>query len=325
MALGRLIVGWLVMFFCGVVSADDLRINQIQFVGSHNSYKQAMSGVYRTMLGLVDADAAKSLDYQHVPLTEQLDLGLRKLELDVFYQPEQGTFPVGHIQVIDMNTHCATLRECLERLEQWSKANPSHAPIWISFNAKDQKIGWLPDPTVFDAVAFTAMDRVLEETLGLRLIRPAQVKKPTVSQPDWPLLADAMGKFVLILDEGGSKRQHYLDGWQGRPMFVNVDPDHAAAAIMIVNDPINDFERIQTLVKSGFMVRTRADANTLEARANDTRRRAAALASGAQAISTDYYLVQNPFANDYRVAIEGGLRCNPLTAPAECQAEWLAQ
>ena len=36
----------------------EIRINQIQFVGSHNSYKLAMSGFFQTMLGLIDSDAA---------------------------------------------------------------------------------------------------------------------------------------------------------------------------------------------------------------------------------------------------------------------------
>ena len=58
------------------------------------------------------------------------------------------------------------------------------------------------------------------------------------------------------------------------------------------------------------MVRTRADADTVEAREGLTQRRDRAFASGAQAISTDYYLEANPFATDYRVQPE--LRCNPL-------------
>ena len=66
----------------------EVRINQIQFVGSHNSYKLAMSGLHQTVLGLVDADDALALDYQHMLLHDQLDLGLRKLELDVFYQSQ---------------------------------------------------------------------------------------------------------------------------------------------------------------------------------------------------------------------------------------------
>ena len=303
----------------------EMRINQIQFVGSHNSYKLAMSGFYQTMLGLIDSDAALALDYQHVPLRDQLDLGLRKLELDVFYRPQSQTFPVGHIQVIDMNSHCPTLRACLVQLMQWSDAHPAHTPIWIGFNAKDQQIGWLPDPTPFDARAFAAMDTVLEEMLGPRLIRPVQVKPQGFGAPSWPTFNEAKGKFLLILDEGGPKREMYLENWRQRPMFTTVGPEHAAAAVMVVNDPLQNFERIRVLVRDGYMVRTRADANTLEARVNDTNRLQAAFASGAQAVSTDFYLPSNPFGNDYRVWIDGGERCNPVSGPSECNLENLVQ
>lgn len=316
-----LMLGCALFFGCSGIVRAELRINHLQFVGSHNSYKQPMSGVYYTLLNLLDENAAKALQYSHEPLHRQLDLGLRKLELDVFYQgPSQG-FVIGHVQVIDMNSHCSSLRDCLGQLLQWSEANPTHAPIWISFNAKDQSIGWLPDPQRFDAAAFAAMDQAIEDVLGPRLIRPAQVKPEATEQPVWPSLTDARGKFLLILDEGGAKRDLYQDQWLRRPMFVNQAASHPAAAVMIVNDPIAEGPRIRQLVSDGFMVRTRADADTLEARQNDTRRRDAAFASGAQAISTDYYLPTNLFGNDYRVTIAGGLRCNPVNAPTECEAE----
>lgn len=302
-----------------------VRINQIQFVGSHNSYKQAMPAVYLGLLGLLDADAAKALDYQQIPLEQQLDLGLRKLELDIFYEDKPAKFPVGHVQVIDMNSHCATLRECLSRLLAWSERHPTHAPIWISFNAKDQPIRWLPKPTPFDAKAFDAMDEVIEAVLGPRLIRPAQVKSPGQSVPSWPTLSDARGKFLLILDETGSKRDIYSADWSARPMFINVNTGHAAAAIMIVNDPLVASDRITRLVQAGYMVRTRADANTEEARVNDTRRRDAAFASGAQAISTDYYLPAELFGNDYQVTILGGIRCNPVTGTPSCENDGLSE
>ena len=312
---------WLALLFTPFSAHAEVRINEIQFVGSHNSYKGRMPSFYRTVLGLIDADAALALDYQHVPLHDQLNLGLRKLELDVFYRPQSQTFPVGHVQVIDMNSHCRTLRTCLAQLVQWSDANPEHAPIWIGFNAKDQQIGWLPDPTPFDARAFAGMDTVLEEMLGSRLIRPGDVKFQEAGAPNWPTLNDARGKFLLILDEGGQKRETYLEGWRQRPMFTTVEPEHPAAAVMIVNDPLRDFERIRALVRDGYMVRTRADANTLEARVNDTNRRQAAFASGAQAVSTDYYSPSNPFGNDYRVWIVGGVRCNPVAGPLVCNLE----
>ena len=315
----RVLGAWLLAFFASVSGhASDLHINHIQFVGSHNSYKQAMSGGYRALLGLINEEAAKALDYEHPPLQQQLDAGLRKLELDVFYQADPAKFPVGHVQVIDMNSHCTTLRQCLTGLARWSDANPNHEPIWVSFNAKDQKISWLPDPTPFDDSAFRAMDRVVERALGERLIRPQDVRPVDSTKPVWPRLDQARGKFLLILDEGGAKRDLYAGDWRSRPMFVNVGPDHPGAAVMIVNDPVADFQRIQTLVNAGFMVRTRADADTREARINDAQRRQAAFASGAQAISTDYYLPTNPFGNAYRVHVSGAIQCNPVTAPQGC-------
>ena len=45
---------------------------------------------------------------------------------------------------------------------------------------------------------------------------------------------------------------------------------------------------IDALVKQGYLVRTRSDENTEQARTDDTTRRDLALSSGAQMISTDY-------------------------------------
>ena len=304
---------WLILalLLTSVGCAAPLRINQIQFVGSHNSYKKAMLAEHAAMLEAQNPEAARSLAYEHVDLHTQLDLGLRKLELDVFYDAASGRFVVGHVQMIDMQSHCPDLRTCLADVRAWSEAHPRHVPIWIGFNAKDQVIDGLPVPDTFDARAFARFDRILEEMLGDVLIRPDDVVGL-----NWPSLEDARGKFLLVLDEGGEKRDLYLNGWRDRPMFTNGPVGHAAAAVHIVNDPIIDGEQIRTLVEAGYLVRTRADADTVEARSGDDRRRAAAFASGAQAVSTDYYLDTNPFGTDYRV--QPVLQCNPRTAPAEC-------
>ncbi len=297
----------------GVADSGSLKINQIQFVGSHNSYKQAMSPLIHKALYLLDAEISESLEYWHVPLAEQLDLGLRKLEIDLFYDPSSQSFPVGHAQLIDMNTHCGELVLCLQQVREWSQRNPRHVPIWISFNLKDSLITGLPDPRPFTPVALELLDERLLAVMGSQLIRPADVQGL-----NWPSLEQARGKVLLILDEGGVKRDWYYEGWQSRPMFANAPAGHPAAAVMIINDPLKDFERIQRLVKAGYLVRSRADADTREARANDTRRRDQAFASGAQAISTDYYLPATHFGNDYQVAIEGNVRCNPILIPEPC-------
>ena len=290
-----------------------ISINQIQFVGSHNSYKRAMPDSFVKQLMKVNPNLLESLDYEHIPLGDQLDLGIRKLELDIFYLADDERFSVGHVQQIDMSSNCLTLRICLTQIISWSEDNPTHSPIWISFNAKDNYILGLPTPEIFTPEAFLLLDSIFEEMLGEKIIRPKDIVNL-----QWPLLEEAKGKFILILDEGGTKRDIYHDGWQHRPMFTNSPEGHPAAAIMIINDPIGDFDKIQRLVKAGYMVRTRADADTREARENDTRRKAAAFASGAQAVSTDYYLPAIHFGNEYQVNLPEPVQCNPITAPENC-------
>ena len=92
-------------------------------------------------------------------------------------------------------------------------------------------------------------------------------------------------------------RDRYLEGHpalRDRVMFASVAPEDPAAAWFKINDPIKDFDRIQRLVREGFLVRTRADADTRQARANDVTQRDKALASGAQFISTDYRRARSP-------------------------------
>ena len=297
----------------GAGEASHLGIQQIQFVGSHNSYKRAMDREHFIALEKRNPQAARSLEYSHIPLVEQLNLGLRKLELDVF---NTARFTVGHVQDIDMNSHCTPLEDCLRQIVQWSDANPQHVPLWISINAKDQQIDGLSPVTAFGATAFARLDAVLNAVLAHRLLRPHEVKQPGLP-PTWPAVDAARGKVIVILDEGGAKREIYLQNWLHRPMFTTVGMDHPAAAIFVINDPINRFDEIRAAVRAGYMVRTRADADTHEARANDTRRRTAAFASGAHAVSTDYYLPAESVGSDYQVPVS--VRCNPVSAPADCR------
>ena len=92
---------------------------------------------------------------------------------------------------------------------------------------------------------------------------------------------------------------------------------------MKVNDPVNAQQRIQRLVKAGFIVRTRADADTQQARRSDVRRRDLALSSGAQFVSTDYP-ESDPRLSDYRVQLPGGIvaRANPVSGARLRAGEW---
>lgn len=103
-------------------------------------------------------------------------------------------------------------------------------------------------------------------------------------------------------------------------MFVNtVSLDAPHAAYVTINEPQEKRAAIETAVRAGMIVRTRADADTKEARSGDTSRRDVAFASGAQYISTDYYLPRTAWS-DYKVVLPGSdaVRCNPARQPAVC-------
>jgi len=328
-ALSRLSICCWILLAAGFASAaEPLRLNDIQVIGSHNSYKLAMAPANFAALEAARPAIARTLDYAHLPLPEQLDLGVRGLELDVYYDPdgslfpgraESGSrFPVLHVQNLDDRSSCASLVACLRELRGFSEQHPRHLPIFITFNAKDAPVEWpgAVVPLAFDEDAWQALDAELLAVLGSRLITPAEVF--AAGERTWPLLDQARGRFVTVLDETGDKRRSYASRWRERAMFADLDEGEPGAAILIVNEPIAQFARIQDLVAAGYIVRTRADADTLEARSGVTTRRDAAFASGAQLVSTDYYLPATRFGTGYVVALPAPGRCNPVRRPDGC-------
>lgn len=343
-AAGGIVAALLLCPGASHAASADLYLNDIQLLGSHNSYKRPMVPERMAALREADPAIAESLDYGHVPLAEQLELGLRVLELDVFYDPggelfgrhesEDGavsSFPVMHVQNLDDRSDCPNLLECLLVLVRWSQSHPGHLPLFVSFNAKDDVIdrpGFVR-PKPFDDAAWDAFDRELRAMLDERLLTPADVFDGL--RLAWPKLDDARGRFVTILDEGGDKRRRYASRWRDRAMFTTLPEGEDGAAILFVNDPLAGFDRIRELVRAGYLVRTRADADTREAREGTFERRDAAFASGAQLISTDYYLPPamdserpgggaNPFGTGYQVQMPGGgiARCNPVRVSETC-------
>ena len=113
----------------------------------------------------------------------------------------------------------------------------------------------------------------------------------------------------------------YLEGHpglRGRVLFTNATPGDPDAAFVMENH--GSAARISSLVREGYLVRTRADANPGKAQMEDTRRRDEALESGAQIVSTDYPQFEVANRWGYFVALPNGLpaRCNPVIRPPRC-------
>ena len=323
-----------------------LALSSIQMIGSHNSYKKAMPANVMTLLEWAEPAVAQGLDYSHIPIEEQLALGLRVFEIDVFHDPEGERYsrPLGrwlhpltpafneweqaqldapglkvlHIQDIDYQSHCLTFRKCLETFRDFSDAHPEHLPIFISLNLKTAPIE-LPgstNPLPFDKAGYLNLHHDLELALGLEnLVTPGEVQKDSRSIRErittfgWPDLSELRGRFIFLIDEPVRKTAGYLEHFEKdeRLLFLSVPSDHDQAAILVMNDPLKAFDDIKARVAEGFLVRTRADADTVEARAGDYSRMRAAFNSGAHFISTDYYVPDERLESNYRVRFpEGG-------------------
>ncbi len=335
---------WLPLLLAAASPEEPIRINDLMTIGTHNSYKQAMPPEHMARLREQDAKSADALDYAHRSLVEQLGAGARQLEFDIWYDPRGGLyaegssdpamlrpgFKVQHIAGFDDRTSCATLVQCLTIVRDWSDAHRGHIPILLMFNTKDN--GELIKGEAFTAAAYDALDAEVRSVLAPgKLIVPDDVQgdyptlRDAVQANNWPALEASRGKFLFALDEIPAKVALYRGtrtSLEGRVFFVNIDENSPAAAYLTLNEPIGDAARIARAVEANFLVRTRADANTREARANDTRPREAAFHSGAHYISTDYLWPDTRFPGAYRVKMPGAAvaLCNPVRRPQGCGA-----
>lgn len=350
---------------------DAVRINELQVIGSHNSYHLAQEGGIATALSGLAPDFWSELDYSHLPLTEQLEEhGIRQFELDVFADPDGGLFAnraaleivgedpasglpeldepgfkVLHIQDFDFGTTCLTFVACLEEIEAWSTANPSHAPIMIMVETKTQTIeegaeslgidlsqfdvDWA-QPLDMTSELFADLEGEVLSVLGEdQIITPDDVRgeyetlHEAVGAEGWPTLGDARGKVIFsLVDTGASADVYRADSpaLEGRLFFTSATAGEPDAAFVRVDDPIVDADALADALAAGYLVRTRSDVPTVEAQSGDTTRRDAALASGAQYVSTDFYVDRPDFEAEYVVELPGGaiVRCSPASASETC-------
>jgi hypothetical protein len=336
---------------CTRAAVDALKMNDLQTIGTHNSYKMAIAPLEMANVRARNPNAAITLDYSHLPLTEQLNDGARELELDFVYDPKGGryTTPLGrkmapgttpydlspmskpgmkvlHVPDIDYRSVCPLLADCFKEVRAWSRAHPDHVPILIIFNLKQDQLkvpGAVP-LLPFDAAAMDAVDAEIRSVFKPgEIITPDMVQgkhktlREAVLAGAWPTLKRARGKIMLAMDEDPAVVAVYRGqrkSLEGRMMFVNIDEASPAAGYITLNEPIKEHDRIQAAVKSGLIVRTRADADTFEARKNDTAPREAAYTSGAQYVSTDYRHPDARFGNNYEVRLPDGIiaRVNPV-------------
>jgi hypothetical protein len=311
---------------CTRAAVDALPMNALQAIGTHNSYKMAIAPNEMAAIRAINPKEADGIDYSHPPLTHQLGAGARQLEIDIVYDPDTGLYAsppgykmagdkaapydfspyrqpglkVAHEPSVDYRVTCPLFTQCLKEVRAWSQAHRDHVPILILLNLKEGGIampGAIKAP-VFDAKAMDLIDAEIRSVFPeAELITPDKVQgkhatlREAVADGGWPRLKEARGKVMIALDCPPAQVARYRGErkvLEGRAAFVNIDENSPAAGYITLNEPKEQSARIAAAVKAGIIVRTRADADTREARVNDTSRQVAAFASGAQYISTDY-------------------------------------
>ena len=327
-------------------------MTDIQIIGSHNSYHAGLAPSEMAYLKKVNVKLAESLDYSHPPILEQLQLGVRKFEFDIFSDTKGGLFAdpaapklaakeglpadppydstgkmrkpgfkVIHVQDLDYRSSCQPFTECLTILRDWSKAHPRHLPVYVLIETKtgNPRPAFMVTPEPVTAETLDLLDREIQSVFELKhLITPDVVRgssatlEAAVLSRGWPMLEAARGKIVFLFDQE-SVTPLYATGrpsLEGRMIFTNAKPGSPDAAFVKMNDALSP--QISELVKKGYLVRTMSDGGAVAIRANDTKRRDAALSSGAQIVSTDYYFSKKADSG-YSVEFTQGIaRCNPV-------------
>jgi hypothetical protein len=188
-----------------------VKLNQIQVIGTHNSYHAGIAPNESKIWQAKYADAYKGLDYQHQPLPQQFDSGVRQIELDIYADSKGGLyahpsgpsmvaaaklppdpefdpngimnkpgFKVMHVQDVDYRSTCQPFIACLQQVREWSHAHPGHMPIFILVETKQGKprgAVHLTEPEFFTSAIFDLLDAEIRSVFTPReMITPDDVR-----------------------------------------------------------------------------------------------------------------------------------------------------
>jgi hypothetical protein len=282
------------------------------------------------------------IDYGHVTLSQQFnEYGIRGIELDLYNDPWGGHFErrrinrfilglrqhsrdsvmkkpgikMLHIADVDYESHYRTFSEALAEINAWSQSHPGHIPLFINLELKNASPGdytrilrmlGFKRAITFDSAAFVEIDQTIRQHFRDSTLFTPQMLRDTFSTTSerlstmgWPSLNAMLGKVIFILDgnEASYKRfssQHlaFSYGQAGKP----------ETAFVIRNNPVEHETEISALSDT-YIVRTRTDVETMEARTNDYTMFNSAMRSRAQILSTDYYMPDISLSR-YSVSLE---------------------
>ena len=167
--------------------ADALPLRQATWLGTHNSFNSVNDS---PTISHTDSN-------QQLSLSQQLDVDMRALELDVHYLPTRGAVVVCHGRGPDeAHFGCTTeprLSELLPEIGGWLKEHPSQVLLLYL----EDELG--------DPAGYTETVSVLDSVLGSAIYRPspAEMTAKGVKFPQPPKKQDFGGVLATFEDSAG--------------------------------------------------------------------------------------------------------------------------
>lgn len=280
---------------------DGIKFNEVSFLGTHNSYQKACVLARQKLFedasivtfGLVKAEKATfSSDY----LTDQFNLGIRSIELDVETVVENNkvSFICTHSPVLDMPTHCYDFSLALKEIKLWSDANPNHLPITVIIEPK--KV-FIPEKNMhyFNYKYANELGEIAKKILGNTLITPADMMgghaslKEMREADDWMTLKQTLGHVMLLLHDTTATDKYIAQDPSIKtqtmfPMLRYDSRDKDYASFLLINKAKDIEVQAEEVLDKKLIVRSRSD-NFGSYNESESQ---IALNSGAQIVSTDY-------------------------------------
>lgn len=241
-------------------------------------------------------------------------------------------FKVFHTVDTDVRSTCLRFVLCLQEIRAWSIANPGHLPIFIQIEIKEGRKpalsdAYMPAPTVpFDRDAWARLHAEIRSVFSDKdMFSPAELRgefasvNAAVRARGWPAADALAGQVIFMLLDDSMQQRAYAEFTAdvgAALLHLSIAPNDPSTGWLIRPNPYSS--EIPALVASNFLVYTRADANSTEPRRADLSRARAAIASGAQLISTDHPW-PTPQFGAYAVSFDGAfVRCSRAAKPQNC-------
>ena len=294
------------------LACTTVKYNEVRTLTTHNSYKKALpESLYNISTRVFGPDKFKSTMYEHNTLVNQLENGVRGLELDIRWQP--AGFKICHSTAPDNLSNSPDWKMTLEELKLWSNANPNHVPVTVLVEIKYDNPYRNPLYGKMNAERFAQLDETVKKIMGGKAVTAADFMGSyatlgaMVENNAWPTLSSLKGKFIFLLHPDDEYTALYIntDPTLKSRMFIpvispgDIEKYHDYAAFLLYNSP--DVLPIQELVAKNYIVRTMMDSGLVY----DKARKEASLESGAQMLSTDLEKGVILPKSDYTATLEG--------------------